>query len=714
MHPSSHLHLFISFSLFLAATATTWAGSDTMELRSPAPKSNGHFGVGISSVPDIDGDGRRDLVVGAWQENPGSSPRGAGRAYLYSSSGELRSILVSPHEETGGSFGTVVSGVPDTDDDGFGDVIIGAPREDPGDSAIDSGVAYVFSGANGALRLTLRSPNPEIGGNFGIAVAGIADLNGDGSGDLVVGAYREDPDDSPIDAGRAYIFSGRDGSLLAILRSPSEQTRGRFGLSISRLSDLDGDGRADILVGAPHEHSEDGPAEAGRAHVFSGRTGSLIQTLSSPVPQARGLFGFAVSDLADVNGDGADDYLIGAQRESSLEGHLSAGRVHVYSGSTHQVLATLQSPSPQAGGMFGVSVRGVPDMDGDGAGEILVGAVGEGASAGLPGSGRVHIWSGASRELLTSLTSPNQESSGNFGGANSLDSISPTAPGTILPLTVSAFRENPGSSPMDSGVIYVFSMDCNANGLIDAGDIAEGRSTDCDDDGIPDECEPDGDSDGVPDPCDACPTDPAYSFCECGVRETDLDFDGLPDCVDNCVEVFNPAQTDRDGDGIGDACDPCQDKDDDGFGDPNEPGNFCPTDNCPEFANPTQTDCDGNGIGDICDVVHGSKPDCNQNMIPDACDIAGGGSTDLNFNGVPDECDGCTVRRHGDVDDNGFVDVDDIVCVLNAAQKNALCPAGDIFPCGGDGILDVDDIAAILDAYASRPRCPDTCELPGG
>jgi hypothetical protein len=81
----------------------------------------------------------------------------------------------------------------------------------------------------------------------------------------------------------------------------------------------------------------------------------------------------------------------------------------------------------------------------------------------------------------------------------------------------------------------------------------------------------------------------------------DDDEDGICDPVDNCPNEPNPDQTDTDGDGVGDACDPCTDTDGDGFGDPGFPQNVCPPDVCPEEYDPDQHDLDGDGIGDVCD-----------------------------------------------------------------------------------------------------------------
>jgi len=114
--------------------------------------------------------------------------------------------LVSPNEEVSGEFGTSSSGAGDVDGDGIADVIVGAPNDDPGASPTDAGRAYIFSVATGTVLFTLVSPNEELFGRFGFSVSDAGDVNGDGKADVIVGAYTEDPGASPDDAGRAYIF----------------------------------------------------------------------------------------------------------------------------------------------------------------------------------------------------------------------------------------------------------------------------------------------------------------------------------------------------------------------------------------------------------------------------------------------------------------------------------------------------------------------------
>jgi len=140
------------------------------------------------------------------------------------------------------------------------------------------------------------------------------------------------------------------------------------------------------------------------------------------------------------------------------------------------------------------------------------------------------------------------------------------------------------------GIVEIIT-DCNGNGILDRIDIAEGRSQDCQPNGVSDECESDLDGDLVIDDCDICPMDPSPTV-------LDSDEDGVGDACDNCLNDPNPRQEDCDGDGVGDVCDSEPDTDEDGFADD--------CDNCPTVANPNQLDADQDGWGDACEssIIH--------------------------------------------------------------------------------------------------------------
>ncbi len=220
--------LFPCFLSMLALPLVAQVPADT--LVSPAAVAGGVWGWSVAGVGgDVDGDGVFDWLVGAPGESEADSLPDAGRAYLISgTSGQVRQIFRSPRAEENGNFGFTVAGLGgDIDGDSVPDVAIGAPFETVRDSLSLGGRVYLFSGADGRLIAALASPHPEAQGRFGLSLAGaVGDLNGDDVPDLLVGAYFENPGAAPTDAGRAYLFSGADRSLIRTLRSPSEAAGG--------------------------------------------------------------------------------------------------------------------------------------------------------------------------------------------------------------------------------------------------------------------------------------------------------------------------------------------------------------------------------------------------------------------------------------------------------------------------------------------------------
>ncbi len=213
--------------------------------------------------------------------------------------------------------------VGDVNGDGKADIAVGAEEEDVGANP-NQGRAYVFSGADGSLLLTLDTPNPQYSARFGRGVA-VGEVNGDGKADIAVGAYWEDVD-SGWDQGRAYVFSGANGSLLFTLDTPNPHAQAWFGWTLA-VEDLNGDGKGDIVVGSGGE-DVGGTSGVGRVYVFSGANGSLLFALDTPNPQTESYFGESVA-VGDVNGEGKPDIAVGAPGED-VGGNDKQGRAYVF------------------------------------------------------------------------------------------------------------------------------------------------------------------------------------------------------------------------------------------------------------------------------------------------------------------------------------------------------------------------------------------------
>lgn len=352
-------------------------GSPGVEtVTSPNVQENGRFGTALAGGKDVNGDGTPDLMVGALNRGDRKS---ASKVYLFSGADKtvLRSFT-APNANSAGFFGRAISGVGDSSGDDTPDLLVGAEGESIDDKRF-AGQVYLFSGADGEVLRTFSSPNPKERGTFGSAVAGVGDFNGDGTSDLLIGAFGEK---------RVYLLDGTDGTTLRTLTSPNEKEDGSFGAALAGGMDVNGDGVSDLLVGALWE-SPESTKRAGRAYLFSGADGTVLQTLTSPNLEKLGGFGSAAALVEDANGDGVPDLLIGARGENA-GGTKKSGRAYLFSGADGTVLRTLTSPNPEKDGDFGVAVTG-GDLDGDGTPDLVIGARGE-SPAGTKQAGRVYLF----------------------------------------------------------------------------------------------------------------------------------------------------------------------------------------------------------------------------------------------------------------------------------------------------------------------------------
>ena len=437
------LALILFFALAAGAVATSQ--HQAIELVSPNQLAQGEFGVFAAGVPDMDGDGRGDVVVCAHVEN---------RAYLFNgATGTLIHTLHAPNQAEPGHFGVMAAGLSDVNGDSFGDVVVGADYATSGSAPANAGMAYIFSGADGQLLHSLISPNAQADGFFGRSLARLPDVDGDGFDDIVIGAPKEDPEAGLENAGQVYVFSGASGKLLQEFTSPNAEADGLFGVSVAGAPDVNGDGLGEVVVGAWHEDPGASPDSAGRSYVFDGATSAVLHTLASPNEQYSGVFGLSVSGIPDVNGDNRGDVVVSALLEESATGPTDAGRVYVFDGAQGNLLHTLVSPSEEPFAYFGRTVTGLPDVTGDGRGEVAVGARYENPGQSPLDSGRVHIYDGASGRLLRTLASPNAQTNGWFCRVSSVPDTNHDGQSDLV---VGAWGESLKFGPERAGRAYIF------------------------------------------------------------------------------------------------------------------------------------------------------------------------------------------------------------------------------------------------------------------
>ncbi len=360
--------------------------------------TGGSGAVGIPTIAgggDVNGDGFADLLVAFPADN--AAPRRSVYVYFGSTTGvgdQPSVTLMDPRHDTGYCFGYALASAGDLNGDGYADVVVGT-------DALTLGTgAYVFLGSPDGPR-----PAPTValagsslpGTQFGYALAGLGDLNGDGYGAFAVSGRSE-----AANSGAVAIYAGSERETVVQLGSRSSD----FGIesAISGAGDVNGDGYADVIVGTPTATST-----LDDVLVYLGGVNGLspapVNTLRAPIPRVTGLgVSVAVAGAGDVNGDGYADILLSTKTSA----------VYLYLGTS-----TGLAPAPATTFIgpdgpldtFGYSIVGAGDVNGDGFDDIVVGN--QGASSAYIYRGGP---SGASAEPSAILKDP--DGSGRlFGGS---------------------------------------------------------------------------------------------------------------------------------------------------------------------------------------------------------------------------------------------------------------------------------------------------------
>ncbi len=421
--------------LFLLFSSSPASAQFTLLYQKGGAATFVNLGYAVAGAGDVNGDGRGDFIIGAINASPGGLS-GAGSAYVYS--GATGTLLYQKDGAAANdNLGSSVASAGDVNGDGKADFIIGAIGADAG--GVDAGSAYVYSGATGAL---LYQKNGAAAGDFlGWSAAGAGDVNGDGRADFIVGAFLADPG-GPVDAGSAYVYSGATGALLYQKNGGAGDS---LGISVASAGDVNGDGRADFIVGA-FVADPGGQLGAGSAYVYSGATGALLYQKNGGA--AGDHLGRSVASAGDVNGDGKTDFIVGATR-AQPGGLVNAGSVYVYSGATG---ALLFQKNGAVGEFLGISVAGAGDVNGDGRADFIIGT-NSASPGGLGEAGSAFLYSGADGSLLFQKN-----------GAAAFDWLGYSVAGAgdvngdgRADIIVGAFKANPGGNN-DAGSAFVYGL----------------------------------------------------------------------------------------------------------------------------------------------------------------------------------------------------------------------------------------------------------------
>lgn len=258
------------------------------------------------------------------------------------------------------AFGDVVSPAGDVNADNVEDILVSAPLASFGGTLYWGGV-FLYSGADGTL--LMQKTGQHAFDRFGSSLAPAGDLNHDGFDDFYIGAQGTNPGNA-WGTGSVYAVSGADGSLL--FQWDGTLAYGYFGKTIANAGDINGDGTADLVVGAPAANYLGYAADIGVVYAYSGADGSLLFQWSGL--NVDDLFGYCVSAAGDLNADGFDDVLVGAPGVTT--GYLEEGRAIAYSGADGSVLYEWDGQNQFA--HFGTYVTAIGDCNQDGHADIAV------------------------------------------------------------------------------------------------------------------------------------------------------------------------------------------------------------------------------------------------------------------------------------------------------------------------------------------------------
>ncbi len=445
-------YLFLGSAMGLATTpAWTIAGGG----------SCGNYycnvGYGVGAAGDVNGDGYADVIVSMGRWSNGQYDEGRVNVYYGSPTG----LSVTPNwmvegNQYRGYFGATPGTAGDVNGDGYDDVIIGSGAS----YGVGKNTAFVYLGSPTGLSCGTGCPvdataaaawtftSSQATANVGGAVATAGDLNGDGFSDVLVAAPLYD-EGGRTDAGMVWAFLGSSAGLSStpVWSAVGDQAYAQLGYGLSTAGDVNGDGYDDFVVGAPRY--DNGQTDEGRAWLYLGSAlgpSTTAAWISEP-DRANTAYGNSFGALGDLNGDGYADVAAGGLEWDS-DSRTNAGKVWVYLGSAAGLAGTAAwtAEGDQAGAVLGAAV-GAGDVNGDGAPDLLIGA--RDYDRTYIDGGAVFVYHGANRP-------PVAEASGPYT----------VAEGDIVPL------DGTGSSDPDPGDTLTYAWDLDNDGVYETAGAA--------------------------------------------------------------------------------------------------------------------------------------------------------------------------------------------------------------------------------------------------
>ncbi len=368
---------------YMSNTAYVYYGSSTgITSTGPGPTTltgAGYYGYSVASAGDVNGDGYADVIVG---DSTGNN------AAVYFGSSTGTSTTAAWTGSGTGSYGTSVASAGDVNGDGFSDVIVG----DNGFNT-NTGSANIYTGSAAGTTTANTWTYTGSAAQTGFKVACAGDVNSDGYSDVLVGVSGVPvPLGGTSYTGAAYLFMGSASGLATTPAwSQTGTASSNYGV-VAAAGDVNGDGYADVIVGASGVNGA-----KGAAYVYYGSAGGLSTTVSwtGNGAAANCYYGYSLGCAGDVNGDGYSDIIVGTYATSG-----NAGAAYVYYGSASGPATTASwTGSGAPNSYYGGAVSSAGDVNGDGYSDILVAAPGVSSAAGA-----VYLYYGGASGLQSSYS----------------------------------------------------------------------------------------------------------------------------------------------------------------------------------------------------------------------------------------------------------------------------------------------------------------------
>jgi hypothetical protein len=445
--------------LFYGNTASVGAGAVTLE----ANQAGAMMGYSVASAGDLNGDGFTDVMVGARLYTNGQTHEGAVFIYKGSASGLINGIPQRlESDQVDARFGHSIAPAGDVNGDHYADIIVGAYMYDAAE--VNQGAAFLYFGVGfsdqgwSRSMITLNQREAQ----FGWAVAGAGDANGDGFADFMVGARYYDNEKN--NEGGAFIYYGglsSDYSWSDVMITGQQQDAW-LGSALAPAGDVNGDGYSDLIIGAyPYDN---GQTDEGVALIYhgGGLPGNATSGTSLAGSVASGRFGSVVADAGDINGDGNDDVLISTPGTDPA----AAGRTLVAYGSeagigdAHSVYQTFA---------FGRTVAGAGDINGDGYADIVIGNPNY-TNTGNGGEARIYYGSPTGLDSINYVALTEPDNGSLFGSA--ISGATDLNGDNYADIVIGAPKYKVGNEIRGAAFVYYGSV----NGLVTTPKILAGKS----------------------------------------------------------------------------------------------------------------------------------------------------------------------------------------------------------------------------------------------